>query len=187
MVGEFATIIGLISAFISGRKLEEQIELSEFLVWLSDHNHDEIRSVIESSHATSISIKALLNRGLSDINQKLDAISGQIATLSSRNIALKELAATFARESISEQSIKILALMRDNQSEFFLVSKTISSKEKRLVLAPGPNHICNEPQFLEDDLVQMTSLGLLVQKSNSQGEPMYCFTRAASKLLESLA
>lgn len=186
MVAEFATIVGLLSAFSSGRSGQEQLELSEFLAWLSEHNHEEIKRSIESNQATTISIKALLHKGLVDVHEKLDGISQRLAILSSRSTGVQDLAASFARESISDQAIEILTLMEENHCEFFLVSNELGAKEKRLVLSSGPNYLCKETRFFQDDLELMLGLGLLVQRYNSKGDPVFYYTRAASHLVNSL-
>lgn len=187
MVAEFATIVGLLSAFSSGRTGNKQIELSEFLVWLAEHNHEDIKQSIEANQATTVGIKAILNRGLVDVHEKLDAISERLAILASRSDGVEALALAYVQESISDQAIEILKLMEENNSEYFLLSNAISAKQQRLVLSPGPNYLCNETRFFQDDLQLMVGLGLLVVRHNSRGDPVYYYTRAASKLVRSIA
>ncbi|WP_339462995.1 hypothetical protein [Pseudomonas sp. EA_105y_Pfl2_R69] len=187
MIAEFATIVGLLSAFSSGRKTAEQTAISDFLSWLSEHNHEEIRASIENNQVTTVSIKALLNKGLDDVHQKLDDISTRIAILASRSDGVEELALAYAKESISEQSLEILALMEEYQTEFFLLLSGFSGPEQALILSPGPNYTCKETRFLKDDLALMVGLGLLVLDYNSNGNPMYFYTRAASKLVRSMS
>ena len=185
MIAEFATIVGLLSSFSSGRQSDKLLNIAEFLQWLTEHNHSEVRELIEQNQTTSISIKALLNNGVDDISKKLNGISEQIAVLASRSEGIEQLATVFAKELISEQAIEILTLMEENQAEFFLLSQEMSSAQ-RLVLSPGPNYLCKESRFFKDDLRLMLNLGLLVQEYNNSGNPMYYFTRAASKLVASL-
>lgn len=187
MIAEFATIVGLLSAFSSGRKASEQAAVSDFLAWLSEHNHEEIRTSIESNHATTVSIKALLNKGLDDVHKKLDDISNRIAILASRSNGVEELALAYAKESISGQALELLALMEEHHAEFFLLSNELGSHDQRLILSPGPNYICKESRFFRDDLALMVGLGLLVQNYNSKGNPIYFYTRAASKLVGSMS
>lgn len=186
MVAEFATIVGLLSAFSSGRTGQQQLEFSEFLAWLAEHNHEDIKKSIESNQATAVSIKALLNKGLVDVHEKLDDISERMAILSSRSSGVQELAAAFARESISDQALEILTLMEENHSEYFLLSNELSAKQKRLILSPGSNYLCKETRFFQDDLELMLGLGLLVQRYNSKGDPVFYYTRAAAHLVSSL-
>jgi len=186
MVAEFAMIVGLLSAFSSGRKGGENADLTEFLAWLTEHNHDEIRSSIERNQATTISIKALLNKGLDDVHKKLDDISNRIAILASRSEGVEGLAIAYANASLSVQTLELLTLMEENETEFFLLSKELGNKEQRLMLCPGPNYICKETRFFHDDLSLMIALKLLIQDYDSKGDPMYYYTRAASKLTASI-
>jgi hypothetical protein len=186
MIAEFATIVGLLSAFSSGRTGQKHLELSEFLVWLSEHNHDDVKQSIEANQATTISIKSILNRGLDDVHEKLDLISERLAILASRSDGIESLAIAYAKESISDQALEILKLMENNGTEYFLLSNELGATQQRLVLAPGPNHLCPETRFFQDDLRLMVDLGLLVVRQNSRGDPMYYYTRAASELVWSI-
>jgi hypothetical protein len=187
MIAEFATIVGLLSAFSSGRKTEEQTAISDFLAWLSDHNHDEIRALIEKNQATTISIKSLLNKGLDDVHHKLDDISNRIAILASRSNGVEELALAYAKESISAQALELLILMEEHETKYFLLSKAIGRHEQTVILSPGPNYTCRETRFFRDDLTLMVDLSLLMQDQNSKGDPIYYYTRAASKLIRSIS
>lgn len=186
MVAEFATIVGLLSAFSSGRTGNKQIELNEFLVWLIEHNHDDIKQAIEENHATTLSIQTILNRGLVDVHEKLDTISERLAILASRSDGIEGLALAYVQEAISDQALDILKLMEENNSKSFQLSNAASDIKQRITLFPGPNFLCDETRFFQDDLQLMVGLGLLVVSYNSNGDPLYCYTRAASKLVRSI-
>jgi hypothetical protein len=62
MIAEFATIVGLLSSFSSGRQSDKLLNIAEFLQWLTEHNHSEVRELIEQNQTISISIKALLTK-----------------------------------------------------------------------------------------------------------------------------
>jgi len=182
MIAEFAQIVGLLAAFSSERHTAAGADVMEFLVWLSEHNHSDLRRLIEGNQATTISIKAMLYRGIEDIGEKLDAISNQLAVLATRSHGVEGLAAGFARVLVSDQAWKILTLMEESGTEFFLVSNELGGAI-RLVLSSGPNYVAEESRFLHDDLELMVTLGLLKLDHNSRGDPLYRYTRAASKLV----
>lgn len=81
MINEFAQIVGLLSAFSSGREAREALELAEFQNWLSQHNHQDIIRLIESDSNTAIFVKAYLNKEIPEIQGKLDKIIDLISTL----------------------------------------------------------------------------------------------------------
>ena len=43
MIAEFAQIVGLVSAFVSGREASKALDMAEFLQWLSENNHQDIK------------------------------------------------------------------------------------------------------------------------------------------------
>lgn len=84
MLAEYAAIVGLLSAFTTGRDIAKSIELTEFLAWLTEHNHHQVVNDVEGSHATTIFVKAFLNREVPQIQYKLDTILVLVQTLLER-------------------------------------------------------------------------------------------------------
>ena len=184
MIAEFAQIVGLLAAFNSGRESKKAAELSEFLLWLTEHGHDDIKNAIEANHATTISMKAFMNLGFQEVNEKLDYISGQTAVLSSQLAGADELARSYITSELSDQSMQLLSLMDEHEAEYFLESREIGPGPLRLVLSKGPNFVCPETRFFKDDVEMLIGLGLLRLDYNSQGNPLYYGTRAASNLVK---
>ena len=186
MIAEFAQVVGLLSAFTSGRSSSEILDVVEFLEWLSKHNHQDLREKIEGNHTTTISIKAMLNRGLEDLHEKLDRISAQVAILASKSEGVEDLALAYSSVTLSDQAVEILSLMESSGAEFFLLSKALGQSAQDLIISAGPNYTCPETRFFQDDLRLMVSLGLLRQDYNSRGDPIFYYTRAASNLVRGL-
>lgn len=187
MIAEFVQIVGLLSAFSSGRQTNEILHMQEFMNWLNEHNHEELRKSIEQSQVTAIGIKTLLSGSVEQIQKKLDYLSEQVSVLASHSEGIKDLAVPFARETLSPQAIEILRTMEAGQAELFLVAKVMGPEPHTLVFSTGENLQCSESHFLEADLALLVSLGLLIQKANSKGDPMYYFTRPASAFVKELA
>ncbi|MFK5894514.1 MAG: hypothetical protein QM504_14940 [Pseudomonadota bacterium] len=80
----FATIVGLLFSFSSGRKSKSIAEFADFISWLIDHNHQELAKTIEQNATTSASIKTLLNQQSEDLHYKLDDLSHTMAIIASR-------------------------------------------------------------------------------------------------------
>lgn len=74
MVEQFATIVGLLSAFSSSRGTEQAIDMAEFQVWLSEHNHEDIVRLLNSDAKTNTFVKAYLNQQIPEIQSKLDTV-----------------------------------------------------------------------------------------------------------------
>ncbi|GHA14028.1 hypothetical protein GCM10008090_24760 [Arenicella chitinivorans] len=186
MIAEFAQVVGLLSAFASGRKANEIADVGEFLNWLTEHNHIELCEKIRRNQETTLSIKIILNKGLESVNEKLDKISDQLAILSIHSSGLDDLALSYSRDSMSQQAIELLVLMDQNETEYFLLSNEVGTNDQNLILCPGPNYTCKETRFFKDDLALLLELGLLLKDYNSSGDPMYYFTRSAATLVGSI-
>lgn len=90
-VGVSATIVGLLSAFATGRDIKKGNELSEFIAWLTEHNHNQVVKEIQQNQATSVFIKAFLNREIPEIHTKLDAVLALVQSLIERQGAGDEV------------------------------------------------------------------------------------------------
>ena len=183
MIAEFAQIVGLLAAFSSERNAGESAGAREFLEWLTEHNHAELRRSIEQNQSTTISIKAMLNRGFEDIGEKLEGISNQLAILASRSDGIIDLATSYSQALLSDQAYKVLRTMEENASEYLLLLKSLTGPAQ-LLLVPGPQHSVEEPRFLHDDLEMLLGLGLLNLGYSKNGEPLYRATRAGSQLVK---
>ena len=56
----FATIVSLLADFVAHRGAAEGKSFDEFMAWLSEQRHDEIKALLEQNTSTTIGIKALL-------------------------------------------------------------------------------------------------------------------------------
>jgi hypothetical protein len=74
MVEQFATIVGLLAAFSSGRGAKQAMDMAEFQAWLSEHNHEEIVRLLDTDAKTNTFVKAYLNQQIPEIQSKLDTV-----------------------------------------------------------------------------------------------------------------
>lgn len=84
-IEQYTAIVGLLSAFTSGRDASKALSLAEFNAWLSEHSHSELITAIEQNAGVAIFIKAYLNRELPQIQTKLDALTSMIEVLVERS------------------------------------------------------------------------------------------------------
>lgn len=84
-IEQYTAIVGLLSAFTSGRDASKALSLAEFNVWLSEHSHSELITAIEQNAGVAIFIKACLNRELPLIQTKLNALTSMIEVLVERS------------------------------------------------------------------------------------------------------
>lgn len=74
MIEQYAVIVGLLSAFTTGRDVKKVLDITEFQAWLAEHNHEDLVGLIEADTKTNIFVKAYLNRQVPEIQRKLDTI-----------------------------------------------------------------------------------------------------------------
>lgn len=186
MFGEasaFATIVGLLGAFSSGREAKSTAEIAEFTQWLVEHKHEDLAGLIEQNYNTTISIKALLNQQSAQLGQKLDSLAKSTARIAGQMPDLDKLAASLIPNfDLSEQALSILSQMAEKGIEWFLIHR--GRRGKTLVPDNGSSIEHSEERFLSDDLATLVELQLLRHGHNSKGDDMYHFTRAAAKLVE---
>lgn len=177
----FATIVGLLSAFVSSRQNTHQAELNDFTAWLNEHHHEQLTKLIETNSATSVSIKALLNQQIPQIKDQLNGISSILSALASRIDGFAELAlSTGNLPEISAQGYSLLEQMCKNEVTYFLIVETFEGTD--LVPNNGSLQI-QEPMFLKDDLATLLQLSLLRLDHNRSGEEIYYITRLAHKVI----
>lgn len=83
MIEQYTAIVGLVSAFSSGRGSQNALNIADFQVWLAEHNHEEVVQQLSTNVQTQIFVKAYLNRQLPEIQSKLDFIINLVGSLAS--------------------------------------------------------------------------------------------------------
>ena len=184
----FATIVSLLGTYKTEDRAVEGDEFQDFMQWLIETNHADIKSLLEINTRATIGIKALLNQDREVLFQKLGAIDEVLSLIASRIDGFSEVTTALHPEiEISEQAVSILSQLVNSEGSKFLKSGAIGRGPIFLILGGKGGQIeYTEPQFIEDDLNTLLSIGLLTQDYNSKGEPLYVVTRAAVKFLATL-
>lgn len=182
-----ASIIGLIGQFKAGRDGEQAKSYSEFIQWLADSRHEELRSLIEANQLTTVSIKAILNQSNQALAANLQKIDAAIASFSTTVAGFDQLGQSLHPNSaLSDQAISILRQIDGLNASKILLAEFIGGRHLMVFDGHGGDIDIEEDRFLESDLDQLASLGLLIAERNSQGNRIWTFTRAASSLLKAL-
>ena len=75
----FATIVSLMADFVSHRGANQRRSFDEFMAWLSENRHEEIKTLLEVNTTATIGIKALLGQGLKEIRDELQSLDESLA------------------------------------------------------------------------------------------------------------
>lgn len=181
----FATLVSLIGQFRSERAGAKQADFNEFMAWLVETNHDELKHLVEQNSRTVIGIKALLNEQYDAFSRKLEILDNTLATYASSLSGFSELTdALRSGAKLSEQALSILRQIESSGASKVIESQTHAGISLIYIGAQGAVEI-DEPRFLEDDLNTLVDLQLLRPSIGSNGSNLYIFTRAASELVSS--
>lgn len=183
----FATIVSLISEFRNINKSVADDDHLKFLDWLSENRHDEIKSLIQQNQETVISVKAILNQDYYLIVEKLHAIDCKLAFLLSQDVLFANLVGQIYPASLlSKQAINILCQFEVSGASKLYYHAPISGIRYRFSDGTRIELNLEEPKFIEDDLGKLIELGFLRQDYNSNGNPIYVYTRLASEFVKSV-
>lgn len=183
-----ASIIGLIGQFKSGRDSTKSQDFDEFMQWLAESNHAELKSLIEANHGTTISIKAILHQSQEALSESLSRIDNALAAITTALAGFGELSKSIRPEAVlSGQAISVLRQIEDAKaSKVLLVQYLDSGSYLVLMDGSGGGLDIPEPRFLEADMTALTNARLLIPGRNSSGKPMWTITREAAAFVASL-
>lgn len=184
ITASYASIVGLVCNFVAGRDQERAAEVSEFLEWLIRHGHEETRRLIESNHATTTSLKAILNSGQGEILARLTEIERSLIALSQAYPGFSDLAASLHPDAgLSDQACDILKAFERVGAGRALESNTYDGKS--LIFLDGADSdrfVPTDFRFYEADIKSLISMGLLHLEYNPKGARIFSLTRHAAKL-----
>ncbi|TBU73296.1 hypothetical protein [Phytopseudomonas daroniae] len=183
-----ASIIGLIGQFKAGRDSAKSQDFNEFMQWLAESNHAELKSLIEANHGTTISIKAILHQSQEALTESLSRIDNALAAITTALAGFGELSKSIRPNAVlSEQAVSILKQIDEAEASQVLLVKDWEGGAELLPLDGRGDEIeILEPRFLESDLKSAVDAGLLIQSFNSTGERIWVFTRSAAAFVASI-
>lgn len=183
----FASVVGLLGQFQASRESTDQADFNEFLQWLVDSNHSEMKSLIESNTQTTIGIKALLNQKHDVLVQKLDALDSALSSFGSLIPGFSDISSGLHPQGgqLSRQAKEILSQFQHSRASKVLEIRTYGGVNLMYLDGSSGAMEISDARFLEDDLKTLVELGLLRHDFNDKGQNLYIFTRAASELVQS--
>ena len=182
----FASIVSLIGQYRSERGAKEKADFNEFIQWLQETQHQDLKELLEINTKATISIKALLNEDRELLLAKIDDLDSALASYASKFEGFSELASAIKPEVVlSAQALSILRQFEASGGSKMIQLKSLGPVQYLFLDGNGQLEI-DEPRFIEDDINTLIELGLLRQDYNRKGGSLYVYTRAASKLVASI-
>lgn len=184
----FATIVGLMADFASSRSQQDVLEIKDFVEWLRTHGHDEVIAHIQRNTETTISIKASLAEGRSELLSRLSSIESLLAVLSAGQGPLGELALSLSPQStLSPQAVEILIGFERAGAGKALLHQTLQGAHLLFMDAPGSQGFKpTEPRFFEADLEELLKNDLCSLSHNKSGGKLFQLTRRGARVARSI-
>jgi hypothetical protein len=181
----FSTIVGLISNFRQQKGETNALNHQMFIEWLEYHKHEDIKNLICNTTALQGEVDNLLRADHALIIAKLDAVSTALASLMSLAGEFRGfVSATLPAAEFSEQAVSILKQLADSKSSYFSINKMRFGT--LLCLETGGQIQYGEARFLDDDLDQLVSMGLLSLDCDKNRNRYYRITRNGVRLVGKL-
>lgn len=180
-----ATVVGLLGQFKSSKDAAQGKDFNEFMAWLIESGHQELKSLIEANHTTTIGIKAVLNQQNADLAEILSRIDSVIASFASTLSGFSDISAGLKPESLlSNQALSILQQFESSGASKAVEQKFYSGAVLHPLDGQSGSFELSDQRFLEDDLRGLLRIGLLELTQNSKGDRVFHYTRAASALIK---
>ena len=184
----FSTLVSLVGQYRSERAGVKQADFNDFLRWLVESQHTELKGLVESNLKTSIGVKALLSEQQDVLIKKLECIDNALVSFASSFEGFSDLGQGLKPQAIlSEQALSILHQFEISQASKILEVHYISD-DLILMYIDGNGGQMEVPdrRFIQDDLKLLVELGLLRHEFNSSGDNLFIYTRRASMLVKEM-
>ena len=182
----FVTSVSLIADFVAHRGANEAKDFDSFMAWLSEQRHDELRTMLQSNAATTVSVKALLRDSREVILDRLASLDKTLATVAAGIDQYRDIAQiAYPTYTLSNQALSLLEQFYDSGATSVMEVKYQSEATELAVIDGLGNAQIKyaEPRFLEDDLTTLVEFGLLALDFSGSGR-IFKFKRTAAALIE---
>jgi hypothetical protein len=184
LANSFATVVSLLGLFKQERRADQHQSKEEFVQWLDEHRHHEIRDLIIGSQDLMAGIETALQENHDVILAKLNKIDEILVSLFSQVQGFSGISlALHPNAGLSDQAISILRQLV-NSSANELIEHRRGDGFISLRLNPGNILETPESRLVGSDLDILVSLNLLMSKTTSTGLRIFRITRNADKFLE---
>lgn len=181
-------LIGLLSAWKQDRSSTKDDKFQDFIIWLENHNFQELSRKIHESEQVSRELHSLLSQSYEQIDHKLDAIATAVTELAGKIDGLNTLdrAVSQDADTLSTQAREILKLFADQVGSNRMVA-SLGHDPCIIFIPENIIYHFDEPRFLNDDVASLANNDLIDHTDySSGGSSIYSLTRVGAKLAKSL-
>lgn len=184
----FATIVGLLATFQSGREGREgKKDLESFKQWLIENNHSNMITIIDSNESLQQDLTSFMNQNHEQVMAQLSTLNNLMVSLASHMQGLGSIASRFdSNNGLSDQAIDVLRQFVISGSSKMHYMKNTSGKGGDFYILEGaaPDIEYSEQIFMEDDMSSLLNAGLITLTIGSKGNAIYKITRQAYRFID---
>lgn len=186
------TLVGLICNWKQERGSQDQEKFQSFILWLENHNFQNLKSAILESGDLTRELNDLLRSDIASLGQKLDLLGDAVAAISTRIQGISGLAGALGEKSVglSDQACAILIWFHSAGSDRYIVFHHPGQTPSpyRLYAPRGGSIYPSESQFFPDDMAALDRFGYIhLVDHTGDGNPIYAITRAGGRFAVQLS
>lgn len=187
VAASFASIIGLVSNYMSEVRAASTDKHNDFILWLEENHHNEIKQLILGNRQITAGLESMFQQSSESILSKLDSLDRALTAIAAHFDGFKEIAkALSSNETLSPQSINILEEFYESGGSTLLEMHQRGLTYLQIMDGKGGNIAIDDERFLEDDLKRLCELEFLLPSLNKSGNREYKITRQAANFLENM-
>jgi hypothetical protein len=184
-----ATLVGLLGTYRQERGARKDLDHRDFIEWLEYHRHEELKELITGIYHLQTEVDALLRQDHRQLSLQLSHVEEMVTRLLSHMDGFRTVARRIHPASaLSDQAVETLAMFVDSGSDIMIVIRDNDGPRFGLKSTPGVMQMYRpgELRLFDDDLLALCTSGLILEDSNSAGDPIYRLTRAGFSFREVL-
>ncbi|ALF60309.1 hypothetical protein [Psychrobacter urativorans] len=182
----FATIVGLLATFTAGREGKKDIE--SFKQWLSENNHSNMITIIESNASLQQDLTSFMNQNHEQVMAQLSTLNDLMMSLASHMQGLGSIASRFDfNNGLSDQAIDVLRQFVKSDSVEMRHLQTWSYEgADNIYYLDNSAVVYSEPRFIETDVDSLVNASLITLTRGSKGGAIYKITRQAVRFIDAI-
>lgn len=184
----FATIVGLIFNFQSGR--EGKADLEELKNWMNENNYGYMIEIIDNNESLQKDLNAFLEQNHNQIMSQLSTMNKLMVTVASRleGDGIGSIASSFLpNEGLSNQAVDVLRQFVESDSARMIHIQTWNFEGLDNIYSLDNGGVeYSEPRFIEDDVDNLVDAGLITKTLGKNGGFIYKITRQAVQFIDAI-
>jgi len=177
----FATIVQLLAIYRQERGARKDLDHRDFIEWLEQHRHEEIKELITTTYHLQTQVDDLLRQDHVMILQKLEQVNQIAASILARLEGFSAVADIVVPDlGLSPQTMGLLRLLaRSKTGRFIMIS------EDQFVVDTALFHPI-DAKFFHDDVTALAAANLVTVDHTSGGELVLRLNRRGARLASML-